>query len=578
MTNLEVADILKRIGDMMDILGENRFKVLAYRRAAENILALGQDLHSYQEAGTLQEIPGVGQAIAEKIDEMLATGHLEFLERLQDQVPAGVVSLLEIPDVGPKTAKLMWDELGLQSVAEVEAAARDGQLQKLPGLGAKSEAKILAGIEALHRRSDRIPLGTAWPVATELLEALRANCEEVVDATVAGSLRRMRPTIGDIDLLAAADSPEVVMKAFASLPSVGEVLLSGQTKTSVRLHNGLQVDLRVLAPERWGAALQYFTGSQAHNVRLREIALAKGLSLSEYGFKQPAGGEILCRQEAEVYETLGLPWIAPELREDRGELAAAQAGTLPTLVAWENIRGDLHAHTDWSDGAGTLEEMAEAARARGYRYLVISDHTQSLGVANGLTVERLQQQRAEIDRLNEQWDDFTLLQGCELEIKADGSLDFPDEVLAELDFVVASAHTSLRQERDQITQRVLNAVQNPFVDVIGHPTGRILGQREGSALNLDALIEAAAKTGTALEVNSIPNRLDLDDVHARRALDLGVKIAINSDAHHPGGLDNLPYGLATARRGWATAPGVLNTMSWDQIRAWRQARIARYKT
>ena len=578
MTNLEVADILKRIGDMMDILGENRFKVLAYRRAAENILALGQDLHSYQEAGTLQEIPGVGQAIAEKIDEMLATGHLEFLERLQDQVPAGVVSLLEIPDVGPKTAKLMWDELGLQSVAEVEAAARDGQLQKLPGLGAKSEAKILAGIEALHRRSDRIPLGTAWPVATELLEALRANCEEVVDATVAGSLRRMRPTIGDIDLLAAADSPEVVMKAFASLPSVGEVLLSGQTKTSVRLHNGLQVDLRVLAPERWGAALQYFTGSQAHNVRLREIALAKGLSLSEYGFKQPAGGEILCRQEAEVYETLGLPWIAPELREDRGELAAAQAGTLPTLVAWENIRGDLHAHTDWSDGAGTLKEMAEAARARGYRYLVISDHTQSLGVANGLTVERLQQQRAEIDRLNEQWDDFTLLQGCELEIKADGSLDFPDEVLAELDFVVASAHTSLRQERDQITQRVLNAVQNPFVDVIGHPTGRILGQREGSALNLDALIEAAAKTGTALEVNSIPNRLDLDDVHARRALDLGVKIAINSDAHHPGGLDNLPYGLATARRGWATAPGVLNTMSWDQIRAWRQARIARYKT
>ena len=578
MTNLEVADILKRIGDMMDILGENRFKVLAYRRAAENILALGQDLHSYQEAGTLQEIPGVGQAIAEKIDEMLATGHLEFLERLQDQVPAGVVSLLEIPDVGPKTAKLMWDELGLQSVAEVEAAARDGQLQKLPGLGAKSEAKILAGIEALHRRSDRIPLGTAWPVATELLEALRANCEEVVDATVAGSLRRMRPTIGDIDLLAAADSPEVVMKAFASLPSVGEVLLSGQTKTSVRLHNGLQVDLRVLAPERWGAALQYFTGSQAHNVRLREIALAKGLSLSEYGFKQPAGGEILCRQEAEVYETLGLPWIAPELREDRGELAAAQAGTLPTLVAWENIRGDLHAHTDWSDGAGTLEEMAEAARARGYRYLVISDHTQSLGVANGLTVERLQQQRAEIDRLNEQWDDFTLLQGCELEIKADGSLDFPDEVLAELDFVVASAHTSLRQERDQITQRVLNAVQNPFVDVIGHPTGRILGQREGSALNLDALIEAAARTGTALEVNSIPNRLDLDDVHARRALDLGVKIAINSDAHHPGGLDNLPYGLATARRGWATAPGVLNTMSWDQIRAWRQARIARYKT
>jgi DNA polymerase (family 10) len=562
---------------MMDILGENRFKVLAYRRAAENIIALGQDLSTFQQQGTLQEIPGVGQAIADKIDELLTTGQLEFYERLQDEVPAGVVSLLEIPDVGPKTAKLMWDELGLQSVGEVEAAARDGQLQKLPGLGAKSEAKILAGIEALHRRSDRIPVGTAWPVASELLEALRAGCDEITEGTVAGSLRRMRPTIGDIDLLVAADNPEAAMKAFANLPAVGEVLLRGQTKTSVRLHNGLQVDLRVLAPSRWGAALQYFTGSQAHNVRIREIAQKQGLSLSEYGFKQQDGGEILCRHEAEVYETLGLPWIPPELREDRGEIAAAQAGTLPTLVEWQDIRGDLHAHTDWSDGAGTLEEMAQAARARGYQYLVISDHTHSLGVANGLTAERLRQQRSEIEALNKKWDSFTLLQGCELEIKADGSLDFPDDVLAELDFVVASAHTSLRQERDQITQRALNAVHNRFVDVIGHPTGRILGQREGSALDLDALIEAAAATDTALEVNSIPNRLDLDDVYSRRALDAGVKIAINSDAHHPGGLDNLPYGLATARRGWATAPGVLNTMTWENVRAWRQARIERFK-
>jgi DNA polymerase (family 10) len=578
MTNREIADILKRIGDMMDILGENRFKVLAYRRAADNILGLGQDIRSYWQAGTLQEIPGIGQAIADKIDELLTTGRLEFYERLQDQVPPGVVSLLEIPDVGPKTAKLLWEELGLQSVAEVEEAARAGQLQDLPGLGAKSEARILAGIQALNRRSDRIPLGTAWPVATDLLAGLEASCPHILHAEVAGSLRRMRSTIGDIDLLAASSRPAAVMRAFAAHPRVAEVVLSGQTKTTVRLHNGLQVDLRVLEPDRWGAALQYFTGSQAHNVRLREMAQKQALSLSEYGFKRQAGEEILCPEEAQVYQKLGLPWIPPELREDRGEIQAGLDGRLPRLVEWDDIHGDLHAHTDWSDGASTLAEMAEAARARGYRYLVISDHTQSLGVASGLTPERLRAQRAEIDALNARWEDFCLLQGCELEIKADGSLDFADEILAELDFVVASVHTSLRQERAQITQRVMNALHNPYVDVIGHPSGRILGQREESAVDLDAVIEVAAGTGTALEVNSIPARLDLDDAHVRRAIELGVKIAVNSDAHHAGGLDSLHYGLATARRGWATASDLINTMTLDEIRAWRQARIAQQIT
>jgi len=575
VTNQEIADLLKRIGDMLDILGENRFKVLAYRRASESILSLGQDIRAYWRAGTLQEIPGIGPAIADKIEELLSTGHLEFYDRLQDQVPAGVVSLLDIPDVGPKTATLLWEELGLQSMAEVEAAAKAGQLRELPGLGAKSEAKILAGIETLYRRSDRIPLGTAWPVAASLLDELQASCLQVLDATVAGSLRRMRSTIGDIDLLASSSEPAAVMRAFAALDPVAEVVLSGQTKTTVRLHNGLQVDLRVLEPDRWGAALQYFTGSQAHNVRVRELAQKQDLSLSEYGFKRLDGSELLCPDEALVYETLGMPWIPPELREDRGEIQAAMAADLPRLVEWDDIIGDLHAHTDWSDGVGTLEEMAEAAQARGYRYLVISDHTQSLGVASGLTPERLRAQRAEIQALNERWDQFTLLQGCELEIKADGSLDFPDEVLAELDFVVASVHTSLRQDRDQITQRVIHALRNPYVDVIGHPSGRILGQREESAVDLDAVIETAAQQGKALEVNSIPNRLDLDDIYVRRALALGVRIAINSDAHHPGGLDSLRFGLATARRGWATSQDVLNTRSLDEIRAWRQARISR---
>ncbi len=575
MTNQEIAEIFERIGDMLDILGENRYKVLAYRRAAENIRHLPRDLRSYWQAGALQDIPGIGPAIEEKIEELLTTGRLGFYERLQDQVPVGVVSLLQIPDVGPKTAKLLWERLGVQSVAEVEEAARAGRLRTLPGLGSRSEARILAGIQALHRRSDRIPLGTAWPAATALLDGLRAACSEVVQTAVAGSLRRMRSTIGDIDLLAASLAPATVMRAFATLPQVAEVILSGQTKTSVRLHNGLQADLRVLEPDRWGAALQYFTGSQTHNIHLREMAQKQGLSLSEYGFKREDGSEIRCPEEAMVYETLGLPWIPPELREDRGEIEAALAGKLPRLVEGSDIQGDLHAHTDWSDGANTLAEMAEAARQRGYRYLVISDHTQGLGIARGLSPERLQAQRVPIDALNAQWDDFTLLQGCELEIKADGRLDFPDEVLARLDFVVASVHTSLRQDPEQITARILNAIRNPYVDVIGHPSGRILGQREESAADVEAIIQAAAETGTALEINSTPNRLDLDDVHVRRAVELGVKLAINSDAHHTGGLDSLIYGLATARRGWATAADILNTLSLEELRAWRQARIAR---
>ncbi len=575
MTNREIAEILRRIGDMLDILGENRFKVIAYRRASENILARGRDLRTDWQAGTLQEIPGIGQAIADKIDELLTTGRLEYYERLQDEVPAGVVSLLEIPDVGPKTAKLLWEGLGLQSVPEVEAAARNGRLRDLPGLGARSEAKILAGIEALYRRSGRIPLGSAWPVATGLLAKLQADCPEVQNTAVAGSLRRMRSTIGDIDLLAASEAPAAVMRAFASLPRVAEVVLSGQTKMTVRLHDGLQVDLRVLEPDRWGAALQYFTGSQAHNVRVRELAQKQGLSLSEYGFKRADGTERLCAGEEEVYEALGLPWIPPELREDRGEIQAALAGELPPLIERQEIRGDLHAHSDWSDGAASLEEMAEAARAQGYAYLLMSDHTQSLGVASGLNPQQIYAQRAEIDALNARWDDFCLLQGCEMEIRADGSLDFEDDVLAGLDLVVASVHTSLRQDPEQITGRVLRALANPYVDIVGHPSGRLLGQREESSVDLDAVIRAAARTGTALEVNSIPARLDLDDVHVRRAVELGVKIAINSDAHHPDGLENLTYGLATARRGWATAADVLNAYTLDELRTWRRARIER---
>lgn len=564
MTNHQVADILLRIADMLDIKGEIRYKVLAYRKAADNILNLGRDINEVWQEGKLKDIPGVGQALSEKIDELLSTGHLRYYERLQEEIPPGVVELLSIPDVGPKTAGLLWERLGITSVAEAERAARGGKLRHLPGLGAKSEARILAGVESLYRRSDRVPLGTAWPVAQEILSALKADCPAVQQAVAAGSLRRMKATVGDLDLLVTSTAPQEVVACFTGLPQVAEVSLSGPTKATVILHNGLQADLRVLPVERYGSLLQYFTGSKEHNVALRELAQKQGLSLSEYGFKR-GDEEMLCPAERDVYRTLGLPWIPPELREARGEIEAALEHRLPKLIELEDIQGDLHVHTDWSDGAGPIGEMALAAQARGYRYLVISDHSQGLGVAGGLTPERLREQRAEIERLNESFTNFRLLQGAEVEIKADGSLDFPDEVLAGLDVVVASLHSGLRQERERITGRLIKAMRNPHVDVIGHPMGRLIGQREESAVDIDRILKVAAETDTVMEVNGSPSRLDLDDVHIRRAIELGVKLAINSDAHAPEGLAAMIYGVVTARRGWAEASDVVNTWPVEDL-------------
>lgn len=569
MTNREVADLLRLIADMLEIKGEVVYKSLAYRKAADNIEALGRDIREVWQQGRLRQIPGVGEALEKKLNELLSTGRLGYFEELQEQIPVGVVSLLSIPDVGPKTAKLLWEKLGALSVADVERAARAGRLRDLPGLGVRSEQRILEGIESLYRRSTRLPLGVAWPVARELAEALRRELG-VDTVEPVGSLRRMKDTIGDIDLLAAYHQPEQATDAFVSLPQVAEVLSHGPTRASVVLHNGLQVDLRSLEPERYGSLLQYFTGSKDHNVALRALAQKQGLSLSEYGFKR-GDEEILCRQEEEVYAILNLPWIPPELREDRGELQAAQQGKLPKLVQLKDIRGDLHAHTDWSDAAASISEMAHAAQTLGYEYLVISDHTQSLGVAKGLDISRLREQRGEIERLNERFSGFRLLQGAEVEIRADGSLDYPDEVLRELDVVIASVHSGLRQDKDTMTQRVLRAVQNPHVDIIGHPSGRLLGQREATNLDLDRLLKAAAQTGTILEVNATPNRLDLDDVHIREAIQMGVSLAINSDAHSTAGLEVMVYGVAAARRGWAEARHVVNTLPLAEL----QERLAR---
>ena len=575
-TNQELAEKFQLIADLLQFKGDVIYKILAYRRAAETLRDFGRDINDvWKEGGikNLQGIPGVGKAIAEKIDELLATGKLGFLENLEKEMPLSLVTLLEVPDLGPKKVKLFWQELGITTLPELEAAAKAGKLRELPGMGQKSEAKTLAGIESLARRTGRTPLGDAWPFAQELLSLLHA-VPGVVVAEPAGSLRRMRETIGDIDILVAADDSAPVMEAFVNQGRVARVLGHGTIKSSVEFTNGIRAQVWVHPPEKFGTALQYATGSKDHNIRLRELALSKGLSLSEHALTRVDDGtEILCTTEEEVYETLGLPWIPPELREDRGEVQAAHNGSLPTLIKRSDLASQLHNHSTWSDGKAAIKEMAEAARARGYNIIAITDHSHSLGIAQGISPEDVKKQRVEIDTVQRALgDSIRILQGVELEIKADGSLDYPDEALAELDIVVASLHVSLRQPRAQITQRLLNAICNPHVDVIGHPTGRMIPDREGADLDMDAVLAAAAKMGTALEINANPRRLDLSDIYTRRAVEMDIPLSINTDAHAPDQLDLINYGVATARRGWASPENVINTWEPARLVEWLKTR------
>lgn len=568
MENRQVAVTFSAMANILEIQGATYHRVMAYRRAAENIAALGQPLEEIWRRGELESIPGIGTTLAAKIDELMRTGELEAYQQLRTEVPEGVVTMLQIPGVGPKSAARFWKELGVESIDGLARTAEVGRLQELHGFGAKSEQNVLDGIELLKRRTGRTRLGDAWSLAQEMLAALQ-KVPSVVQAAPAGSLRRMQQTVGDLDLLVASADPEPVMEQFRRLPQIEEVLLTGPTKTSIRTNRGFQVDLRVLGPQRWGTALQYFTGSQAHNIRLRELALEQGLSLSEYALKREDGSEILCATEEMVYNALGLPLIPPELREDRGEIQAAREGNLPDLVELADLRGDLQFHTKWSDGHHTLLEMARSAQAHGLDYALVTDHSHGLGIAGGLTVDRLREQQAGITAVNETLDGvFRVLAGVEVEIRGNGSLDLPDELLAELDVVVAAIHGGLRQNREQITSRVLKAIHNPHVDIIAHPTGRLIGERAGGDFDMEAIFSAAAETDTALEINAHPSRLDLSDVHARRAIELGVKLAINSDSHQVSGFGLLRFGVATARRGWATAADVLNTRPLEGLLHW----------
>lgn len=568
MTNQQLAQTFTLIANLLEIKGEIIYKILAYRKAAEAFENLARDARDVWQEGKLTEIPGVGKAIAEKVDELLSTGKLEFLEKLSQEVPITLVELLQVPDLGPKKAALFWKQAGVTSLAELEAAARAGKLRGLPGMGEKSEAKIIAGLEALSRRSGRIPVGKAWPAYQRLAETLRAVAG-VVAVEAAGSLRRRRATVGDLDILVATTDPAAVTAAFVNHPDVERVLGSGETKSSVEFRNGLRAQLWVHPPERFGTALQYGTGSKDHNVRLRELALKRGLSLSEHALTRSDGTEILCAREEDVYAALGLAWIPPELREDRGEIQAALNHALPELIRLEDMQAELHAHTTWSDGKLTMRELAHEALRRGKKVLAITDHSGSLGVAGGLSVEDLRRQRLELDTVQcELGDRLILLHGTEVEIRADGSLDFPDDVLAELDIVIASLHSSLRQPREKITERLLKVMRNPHVDIIGHPTGRLLPDREGADLDMDAVLQTALETGTALEINAHPSRLDLDDIYARRAVEMGILLSINTDAHSASDLDLLHFGIGAARRAWVRPADVLNTRSPAEIKAW----------
>lgn len=574
MNNREIAALFDTVADMLAIRGDAVHRILAYRKAAESIRGLGRSLTEYAAEGSLESIPNIGKTLAAKIEEMLAAGRLEFYERLSQEIPPSLVEMLRVEGLGPKKVKLVFDQLAIRDLAGLEAAARQGRLRDLPGMGAKSEANILAKIEALQRHgATRFPLDAAWTTAQAILSEL-AQLPGITRTAVGGSLRRMRETIGDIDLLVAVATVEAhapaIMEHFVHLPVVESISGQGPTKSHVTLLSGVGVDLRVLPTERWGTLLSYFTGSKDHNVRLREMALKQGLSLNEYAFTPLDGGaEILCADEAEVYARLGLPFIPPTLREDRGEIEAALAGRLPVLLQQSDIAADLHTHSTWSDGQVSIETMARAAQTRGLRYLVVSDHSRSLGIANGLSIERLQAQAAEVRAVNERLGpDFRVLHGVEMEIKADGGLDYPDEVLAELDVVIASLHVGLSQPSEQVTRRALAAIDNPHVDILGHPTGRLMPDRAGADLDMGAILLAASATGTILEINSNPRRLDLSDIHARRAMELGVKLAVNTDAHAVDDLAYLQYGVATAQRGWVSAESVVNTWPLDRFLAY----------
>ena len=568
MKNTAIAKVFQDIADLLELKGENPFKIRAYQRAARTIDHLPKEIEIMLEEGEdLKNIPGVGEAIAKKTTELVTTGKLGYYEDLKAEFPEGITSLLEIPGIGPKTAKRLSTELNIKSVDGLEQAIKDGQVAKMFRLGDKTADNILHQIQALRRKDQRIPIGEALPVVEDILDAL-CFLPGVRNLTAAGSLRRFRETLGDIDLMGTANNPEEIINTFVALPQIRQVLAQGSTKASVILPGGLQADLRMVEHDSFGSLLQYFTGSKQHNIGLRLRGQKQGLKLSEYGITDLAKDKLeKFAAEEDFYHRLGLQYIPPELREAQQEIEMAEQGAIPKLVELPDIKGDFHAHTDWSDGHDSIEAMALAAKAFGYQYLGITDHSGGRGIAHGLNQERLRRQIDEIKRLNQQLDGICLLPGIEVDIRADGSLDLPQELLAELDIVIAAIHSAMTQSEEQITRRILGAIENPHVDAIAHPTCRLLGEREPVTIDLEAVFRAAAKHNKALEINAMPNRLDLKDIHTYRARELGVKLILGTDAHSSPQLGFMRFGVGVARRGWCQPEHILNTRPVEEILA-----------
>lgn len=564
MLNREIAEIFEGMAEILEIKAGNPFRIRSYRKAARIIGDMTQDVAELAAAGRLTDVPGIGEGISGKIKEYLVTGRIEKFEELKKGVPGGLIALLSVPGLGPRTVAMLHKELGVESAEDLSTAINKGRLSGLPGMGETKIGNMLRGLKLIQEFRGRLPLGIALPVAREIVARLSRK-SVVGEIEPAGSLRRRAETVGDIDILAGGRDGKSIIETFAALAMVREVLAAGETKGSVIVEGGLQVDLRVVPRKSFGAALQYFTGSKSHNIHLRRIAREKGLKINEYGLFR--GKKMLCgRTEKEIYRRLGMCWIPPELREDRGEIEAAIGGKLPRLIRADDIKADLHLHSQWSDGSASIRAIAARAKAMGYGHMVISDHSRSLKIARGLSVESLRKQIAEIRELNSRLRGMRILAGSEVDIMNDGSLDFPDELLAELDFVIASIHGGFKQSREKITERIVRAMKNPYVAAIGHPTGRLIGEREAYEVDIDRLLAAAAETGTALELNAYYQRLDACDLLCRRAKEKGVRISIGTDAHSPEQMWMMELGVGTARRGWLEKKDVLNTMSLSELR------------
>ena len=581
MENLDVARTLEELADLLEIEGANPFRIRAYRNAVRTVEGLTRPLRAMVDAGEeLTTLPGIGKDIAGRIEELIATGRLEMLDKLDAELPRTLVELMRLDGVGPKKAKKLFDELDVRTVDDLETELQAGRVEKLQGFGKKSAEKILRAIGEHRTHVGRFLIDEVEELVAPVIEHVR-GASGVQRLEVAGSLRRRKETIGDVDLLAQCEGDgTAVVDHFVKYPAAERVEAAGGTKGSIVLRSGLQIDLRVIPPRSFGAAMQYFTGSKEHNVAMRTRAVRKGLRVNEWGvFRIPEGAdaESLGKEEGErlagadeegVYAALGMTWMPPELRENRGEVEASFTGELPRLVTLEDIRGDLQMHSTWSDGKVSLEEMARGCRERGYAYCAITDHSQAMAMVQGLTPERAREQWVEVEEVRERVDGIDVLRSAEVDILKDGTLDLPDEILEELDVVVVSVHSFMDQDRTTMTERVLRAIRHPSVDILAHPTGRLLNRRSPFEIDMEAVLAAAAELGVAVEINANPNRLDLSDVHVFRAKELGVKVVISTDAHSLRELANMRFGVDQARRGWLEPANVLNTMSAPELRAW----------